>query len=210
MKPIAETEIRKALLDLLGDTKAEDSLLIEELTLESGGARVDIALISDKLLGFEIKSDFDTLDRLSNQIHSYNRVFDEITLVAGKTFIDIALKILPSWWGLIEASRDEMVFVNLKQVRLTKLNAQQNSQSIASLLWKEEAINLLKQEGQKGAPLRLNKLKLYELIAQSVSKEDVKEWVTSTLRSRTMWRNSELLKPSGDLLHHVATSINYQ
>ena len=40
-------------------------------------------LVTDKLTGFEIKSDSDNYERLSKQITSYNQFFDENYIVVG-------------------------------------------------------------------------------------------------------------------------------
>lgn len=205
MKPITEIEIRTALLNFLNADMEQSHLLIEEMSLESGGARVDVAVVRDLLIGFEIKSDFDNLDRLSNQIHSYNRVFDEITLVAGEEFIEISTKILPAWWGLIQATRLNDGVVSLLPVREPTPNQQQNSHSLASLLWKDEALGLLQKHSAKTPSPRLSKLKLYDLIAQATSKDEIKAWVTTKLKTRATWRNSGPLEPGDGLLHHVAT-----
>jgi hypothetical protein len=204
MKPIAEIEIRSALLNFLNADVEQNHLLIEEMSLESGGARVDVAVVNDQLIGFEIKSDFDNLDRLSNQIHSYNRVFDEITLVAGDEFIGIAEKILPAWWGLIRATRLKNGSVILSSVREPAPNQQQNSHSLASLLWKDEALGLLQKHLTKTPSSKLSKLKLYDLITQVTSKEEIKMWVTSKLKTRATWRSSEPLKPNDGLLRHAS------
>ena len=43
--------------------------IIEELSVCDGDARVDIAVANGRLCGYGIKSDFDTFDRLPNQIY---------------------------------------------------------------------------------------------------------------------------------------------
>lgn len=205
MLPITELEIRTALLGLLEMTGKNGSLLIEELAVERGNARIDVALVGDRLMGFEIKSDLDTLDRLSNQIHAYNRVFDEITLVSGHEFILVAPNIIPSWWGLIEARRTDDGAIVLTTIRTPALNHNQNSHSLASLLWKGEAVDLLQQHCSTPPSPHWNKAKLYDLLAKSIAKDEIKSWVATKLKSRTTWRNSEPSTLGDDLLHHVAT-----
>ncbi len=100
MNCMTESQLRSALRSYLeGTSPTGAGRIVEELGIERGAARIDLALITDRLVGFEIKSDQDTFDRLSNQIHAYNRVFDEITLVTGPALLDDALRLLPPWWG---------------------------------------------------------------------------------------------------------------
>lgn len=204
MLPITELEIRAALLGVLEMSGKNDSLLIEELAVERGNARIDVAMVCDRLMGFEIKSDLDTLDRLSNQIHAYNRVFDEITLVAGREFIRVAPNVIPSWWGLIEARRASHGTVTLTTIRAPVLNQNQSSHSLASLLWKDEAVDLLQQHRATLALPHWSKTKIYDLLAQSITKDEIKSWVATKLKSRTTWRNSAPSTLDDDLLHRVA------
>src|SRR5690606_10827842 len=73
---LTETAIRSALVERLRAECAPGHVLIEELGIENGAARVDLAVAGGLLEGFEIKSDLDTLDRLARQMHAYHRVFD--------------------------------------------------------------------------------------------------------------------------------------
>lgn len=205
MAPITEIEIRSALLGALEISGGDGHLLIEELAIERGNARIDVALICDRLMGFEIKSDLDTLDRLANQIHAYNRVFDEITLVVGSEFIQVAPNIIPLWWGLIEARRSEEGGIMLVSIRPPSLNRIQSSHSLASLLWKDEAIDLLEQHCVSISSSRWNKAKIYDFLAQSITQDQIKSWVTTKLKTRTTWRNSVRSVLSDDLSHPAAT-----
>ncbi|MGV2481630.1 UNVERIFIED_CONTAM: hypothetical protein IGO34_33055, partial [Salmonella enterica subsp. enterica serovar Weltevreden] len=73
-----ELEIRASLLRDLAVRDLADGHPREEFPLERGSARIDVALIGATLTGYEIKSDFDTFARFSNQIHANNRSFASI------------------------------------------------------------------------------------------------------------------------------------
>ena len=80
-----ELDIRRALRKHLGFVFEEDptALILEELGICRGTVRVDMAVVTGMLKGFEIKSDQDTLKRLPAQASAYNKVFDTLTIVAG-------------------------------------------------------------------------------------------------------------------------------
>jgi hypothetical protein len=61
----------------------ENTLVVDELGILNGKSRADIAVINGYLVGFEIKSDEDSLTRLNDQVEAYNAVFDRSTLIVG-------------------------------------------------------------------------------------------------------------------------------
>lgn len=179
---ITETEIRSALLKQLS-RRAKTSSVQEELRIEQGSSRIDIAVIGRRLVGYEIKSDADTFQRFSNQIHSYNRVFDEITLVCGPKHIEAAQMVIPSWWGLMVAQRDAKGGVVLEKLREAGTNAKQDPFSLASLLWKEEALQFL--EGKAAAASkRASSDVLWEQIALTFPLAAIKAFVKQSLLKR--------------------------
>ena len=183
-EPIRELEIRSALLRFMsiGDMPS-GSRIREEFRIERGGSRVDVAVIGAKLIAYEIKSDLDSFARFSNQIHAYNRVFDEIYLVCGQGHASQALEVIPSWWGLLVAERHSHDGVQLKDVRVATRNFKQDPFSLASLLWKDEVLAVLTSE-EKEVPKRASSHVLWDCLAQSLSIERIKKVVTENLLSR--------------------------
>lgn len=182
-EPVSEQEIRDALLFCLRDSAAGTECVQEELRLERGISRIDVAVIGKSLVGYEIKSDADTFARFSNQIHSYNRVFDEIHLVCGPRHLEAATKVVPSWWGICVAERDIDAVVRIKCVRMAKTNVKQNSFSLASMLWREEALALIEGQSAK-LPARASAHVLWEHIASSFPLESIKAQVADILLKR--------------------------
>jgi hypothetical protein len=64
-----------------------DTVIFEELGVQHGLSRIDLAVVNGELHGFEFKSDKDTLARLPEQAESYGRVFDRVTLVVGESHL---------------------------------------------------------------------------------------------------------------------------
>lgn len=182
--PITEGEIRAALLDSLGNVLQDGTRVQEELRLERGSARIDVAVIGSKLIGYEIKSDADTFARFANQIHAYNRVFDEIHLVCGARHVEAATATIPSWWGLSVARRAVNGLVQLETVRLARLNVRQDSFSLASLLWRDEALAMFEGDTAQ-LPKQPSAHVLWQHIASSFPLDAIKSTVSSTLLQRT-------------------------
>ncbi|MDH7804603.1 sce7726 family protein [Rhizobium sp. AN70] len=55
--------------------------MLEEFKMPRPSARIDVALVNGEMAGFEIKSDRDTLNRLTVQIPAFSKFFDRVSLV---------------------------------------------------------------------------------------------------------------------------------
>lgn len=182
--PITEAAIRTALVQRLRVHYPAGHALIEELGIENGAARVDLAVAGGLLEGFEIKSDLDTLDRLARQMHAYHRVFDTVTLVTTEAYLDQAEQLLPRWWGLWKARTDAAGAVIIDVRRPATFHAYQNAQSIAALLWRDEAYEFLVERSGPVIKARASRHAIYEALAQQLSVEQIRERVIDTLRIR--------------------------
>ena len=60
----------------------ENTVYIEEMPISS--SRADSVILSDEAIVYEIKTDLDSLQRLSSQISDYYKVFSIIYVVVGK------------------------------------------------------------------------------------------------------------------------------
>lgn len=86
-----ELDIKAALLNRLRSDKVLDSraVLTTEFRISGSSVRADLAILTDKFIGVEIKSRFDTLRRLPRQVSAYSAYFD-------RTIVVIAEEHLPS------------------------------------------------------------------------------------------------------------------
>ncbi len=180
---IEEHEIRSTLIALLDASRQGNSKVWEEFRIERGGSRIDVAMIGDELVGYEIKSDKDTFIRFSNQIHAYNRVFDRINLVCGPALTDQAVEVVPSWWGIVIASRDSANIVHLTVKRAASANPKQSAFSLASLLWKEEAAAIL-SSAEASAPKTASVHTLWDCMAKNLTVEAIRTVVAKSLLKR--------------------------
>lgn len=140
-----EADIKHALTHFLDSSlSTHPGLYLEELGLNGGEVRADLVHVHD-MHCYEIKSEFDTLRRLVSQGSRYARVFDRVTLVLTESHLTKALPLLPSWWGVLLVTEEgKLVF---KQIRPAKPNKRHEPEVLASLLKRDEALDLLNQLG---------------------------------------------------------------
>ncbi len=181
---IGEKELRLALKAYLTSSLSESDMIIEEFGIENGAARIDLAVISNRIAGYEIKSDFDNALRLVNQIHSYNRVFDQISIVTGsKSALSIEY-LLPSWWGVIRALRTEDGRVQLSEIRPPIVNANRDIYSLLTLFKREELNAIATKYFVAAKTIRGPKSGLIDTLANLLTLDDVNQEATFALKSR--------------------------
>ena len=182
---------KKELIRALEDSQqpSPQIRIIEELGLDHGSARIDIAVVNGEIHGYELKSDVDTLNRLPDQMKTYNSVLDLVTLVVGKTHLRDAIHLVPDWWGIIVAKIDlnnDVIFYN---IRNAEDNIEQDNVSLARLLWREEALEILEEineaVGLRSKPRNVIYEKLASTLDQKILREKVRE---ALLISRPDWR----------------------
>ncbi len=150
------------------------------------------------MCGYEIKSDRDTLERLPEQVKEFNAVFDKLTLVVGKRHLYQAMHIIPEWWGVMVAKIDINNRIIFQTIRKAERNNAQNILSVARLLWREEALQILeernKANGLRNKPRRF----IYERLADTLDFKTLKQLVSTQLISREDWRSDQPLTLCGD------------
>jgi hypothetical protein len=75
-----------------------DATLLTELRV--GRCVADAVLVNGLSTCFEIKTEYDSLSRLSEQVSSYRKLFDKIVIISSETHIQNLLEQLPSDIGL--------------------------------------------------------------------------------------------------------------
>lgn len=182
---ITESDLRAAVRSrLIADATKSGGRLFEEFGIEGGEARVDLALVDTQLSAFELKSDLDSFERLHNQVHAYNRVFDRVTLVTGPTYSEASLALMPRWWGVWSAARRPDGTLALSVLRKPKVNPGQDRLSMAMLLWRAECIEALASCGGEMPSKRATRFELQEQLAQLLSVRTLREAVTRFLHQR--------------------------
>lgn len=194
-----DRDIRSALRHRLEQAHRDeaDTLLLDELGLCTGNARVDMAVVNGLLSGYEIKSERDTLQRLPHQIEIYSKTLNLITIVVGGQHLDNALELVPNWWGVerVFLQDDEVCF---ETVRPAVMNQFIDPYALVQLLWRDEALALLKEigldKGMVGKPRRA----IWRKLAEARPAEELGFMVRHQLKARTGWRSAPPPESSGD------------
>lgn len=181
-KVLHEVEIKR----LISEDKT--SRVIDEMGLMEGAFRVDVAVINGRMHGYEIKSALDTLERLPSQQACYNKIFDRLTLVVDERHAKEAVKIVPQCWGLIVASTKEGR-PHIDEIWAAMQNYKVDVYTLCQLLWREEALAILRAKGMAGGGIWKGKRKaMWKRLASSIEPEELKYLVRETLKHRVGWR----------------------
>ncbi len=185
---IIRSELRKNLNSMC--KKQVNTKIIEELGIFHGSARIDIAVVNGIIHGYELKSDMDNLKRLPHQIKIYNSVLDKVTLVVSENHLYEAIAIIPEWWGITIAQS----IIPGKQLKLVKIrkpeqNPKQESYEIATLLWRNEALDILEKLGKAKGFRSKTKEDIYRKLIISLTQVELKSVVRNILKTRINWRS---------------------
>ena len=181
-KPTCDQDIRDK---LLGDLRSDINNLkvINELDLMN--ARADIAVIDNKYFsGYEIKSDRDSLKRLPMQIQIYGYVFDKITIVVDESKLRKVSKIIPTFWGIIVATRDVFGEIILTDVRMPRLNRKINKRWLSNKLWRSDIVRILKTKNLYKGRSGCYKGELLGILIDNTSLRELKYYVRAVLINR--------------------------
>lgn len=182
-----------------------ETLIIPELGLRQGHARIDLAVVNGLLHGFEIKSASDTLARLGGQAEAYSATCDRVTIIASTSHLDGIRRLVPQWWGITEAKRQDGAVVLLNR-RQGRQNKNVDPFSLAQLLWRDEALQLLRDRAMDSGMTNKPRAKLWQKLASEIPQRELAYAVRTTLRARVGWRVDSRQALGGDLSRPFATS----
>lgn len=206
-----DTEIRELLVPFIRKEHqgASEFTCLPEFAIFGGANRADFAALNGVSHGYEIKSDKDTLERLPAQIDAYSAVFDQATLVSAPRHLESAVQMIPQWWGVIEV-RLEQLQPYLQRVRKSEPNPSPNAVAIASLLWRDEALDLLTKLGLDAGVRSKPNQALIERLAERVTLTHLSAHVRQILRARGDWRSAARLRQYGDSSQPPANQSRYR
>ena len=183
--PIRDAEVRPALRRYLQREQSANPnmLLIEELGLCQGQARIDLLTVSGVLHGYEIKSSRDRLTRLASQAETYSRVLDRVTLVVCPRHIEAALQLVPSWWGVLLV-RGSVEAVSLEPFRPAAENPDQDPRALVELLWRDEAMELLAYHNATAGVRSKRRPVVWDRVCEVLDVTEIRSAVRYRLRTR--------------------------
>jgi len=201
-----DENIREALIKLLLDELRQShevtghpARIISELGISHGAFRIDIVTVNSCVHGYEIKSDADTLVRLPEQAKAYSQVFDKLTLVVGEKHIINAMSIIPDWWGVKLAKiHTDSSTILLSDIRTALDNKSQDILSVAHLLWRQEALDILESNNAANGVKSKRREFIYERLVSAIDFIDIQKAVREKLFTRQDLRADRQLLQYGD------------
>lgn len=191
-RDIREHEIRDTLRRELEKLWNGDpgTIILDEVGLRHGAVRIDLMVLNGFLEGYEFKSDRDNLRRLRKQADTYNRILDKMTLVVGLKHLEKVLEEVPVWWGIRVAERGPNGEITLTEVRRPTENPSPEGLATAKLLWRAEALELLRDLGAAEGYENKRRAEIYERVAEVMDEQRLRDRVREVIKSRTTWRSA--------------------
>lgn len=196
---VNDSHIRAALKQefLFQYKEDRETVIIEELGVQHGACRIDLAVVNGALHGFELKSDRDTLSRLPEQASVYGAVFDRLTLVVGERHLRRAVDVVPDWWG-IRVAREESGSLSFCDLKLPMNNPSPEPLSVVSLLWRNEALSFLEELGGAKGMHSWSRAEIYLKLVDRAAFNSLCDRVRRCLRERRDWRAAGKRLSCGD------------
>lgn len=210
-----DKEIRKILIEYL-KIKHKEYRIYQEKSI--GSSICDLMLVTDKLTGFEIKSDSDNYERLPRQVTAYNQFFDENYIVVGMSHAKSAEGKLPPEWGILAINQ-----YSIEVVREAKPNKTVKRIKQLSILWKIELKNILLKNrlplyAQKEKPFFCEKISsdvesgllgrqiAEELLNRDYSVFDAEDYTIKSgkFEDKTEERLTEILFPADEMIDRLS------
>lgn len=188
-----DSEIRQSLVEHFRARKKSQAVLISEVDVRwSVPARLDLLLVSDRIHGIEIKSDFDSLRRLPRQVAAYSAVTERCTVVVGERHTDAAREAVPDWWGVWIARAHGPSLPKVVQVRRGKANPSVDPLAVLTLLTRPQLTGALTKAGFSGlSAASVDELRA--LLVGSASLASVVSTARHAMLARSDWTSRSLL-----------------
>lgn len=174
---MTEAEIRNTLIARLSaSASGTDAAFISEMFVDGFSRRADLVMANGKLAVFEIKSERDTLDRLEGQLQSYEKFFEQVTVVCAEKHRTNVEKLAPEKIGIWSVKKNGQLSV----IRSAKSCQLPSIHHWLSFLPVDELKCLLKQQG---LPTTGNRDKLLQT-ATFLSTRTARSYVLDFLKRR--------------------------
>jgi hypothetical protein len=135
-----ERDIKVALVEYLLVESATRNILASEAPYFFGKRRADLLDIGEHIHAYEIKGKYDRLDKLPDQIASYIKSFDYLTIVTSRNHLDRITDIAPKKVGILEFHEGRF-----KKRRTSTRIKRKCKAALASVLSRSEVIAALNE-----------------------------------------------------------------
>jgi hypothetical protein len=186
--PLNDPGIRQALWRHLSTTLdvSKPTVVINELPLQCGSAIVDVAVINGEMVGYEIKSDVDSLRRLASQVDMFGEVFDRLFAVTTVARLKALRAAVPAWWGLLVVNE----LGEVRQVRSAKENRGRITEVVLDILTRSELAGIARENRLRGYGSDL-KNDLCRRLRVALGDDEARHAVRNRLRERRDWTSRQ-------------------
>ena len=165
------------------------TLIVDELGLAHAQSRIDIAVINGCIHGYEIKSSKDNLARLHTQMNVYRKTLHKLTIVTASKHLSKILWEMPDWCGIVCADKGPRGGINFRSIKSARSNPEVDPFQLAHLLWKSEVAELLIRLGYKPSELRLPRKRMYRMLCEISTSQQITASIYKAMTSRSEWRD---------------------
>ncbi|MHA6688545.1 sce7726 family protein [Mesorhizobium sp. A556] len=189
---------------LLGKHSLNTACMLNEF--RAGACKADLAILNGTATVYEIKSERDSLARLSNQLVNYQKVFASVNVIASESHVHGVLATVPDHVGVLSLTRRYTI-----EIIRDAVNAPQRtcSTTIFESVRTAEARAMLKLLGLNVPDLPNTRLHaaMRDLFAGLPSQEVHAAMVKTLKRTRDLAPLSDLVDRLPPSLHAAALSI---
>lgn len=192
---------------LLGRHSLQTASVLNEVRI--GSNRADVVVLNGTSTAYEIKSERDSLSRLSTQLDSYRRVFASVVVVTSPKHVSELLDVCPPDVGILALSpRYRLQVIREPEGSLRHVE----SLAIFDLLRSSEAKSILMRLGLNPPNVPNTQLRAeMSAIYATLDPVQVHEMMVSTLKqSRSLARAHSSLGQIPPSLHAAVLSMNFQ
>ncbi len=201
-KMLLEKELKAIVLNhlYLKGKVTDKTTIINELSIDSFSRRADLVILEkNKMCVFEIKSDADSLYRLSGQLENYLNYFDKVIIATTKKHTSNILKSIPEQVELWEINNNKILIK--KKGRMASIT---NKFNYLNLLKKNELLDLSRHHNENEK--KIGKRSLKENLKQKLDKTPLLSIKRHTIQSleRRFHLTSNLFKKNVFLRGYVS------
>ena len=174
-----DRSVRRVIFDYLEENYGKIRIF-EESPIKN--SRCDFYTVTDRLTGYEIKSDADSYERLSGQIKDYDAFFDENYIVIGRMHRAHVAEKVPPYWGIICITDEEEGFI-VETVRPAEKNPKMKRKNQLLKLWNREITSIARR---RGCHIYYGKYKSFRAgeLLKSIDNDTLKEDICAELFER--------------------------
>jgi hypothetical protein len=115
-------------------------------------------------------------------------VLDYVVVISSGSHLGKLSDLIPEWWGIWEARSDGVDTVVFEPMREPGPNPSIDPYSLARLLWRDEALDILCRRGLDSGVSNMPRRHLWSRLAETIELEELSEIVRQTLKTREGWR----------------------